>query len=54
MVNSAEAFVEAVLRVAREQGFPIELGRTGLRQVDFGHKKLHEDHLRMDVSRNFG
>lgn len=39
-------FVDEVVRVARSMGYPIEINREGKRQIDFGHKKLHEGHLR--------
>jgi len=35
-----------IFEAAKEDGYRIEVGRSGLRQIDFGHKKLHEDHLR--------
>jgi hypothetical protein len=44
--TSAETFVDRVLQTAKELGYPVERTRQGLRQVDFGHKKLHEDHVR--------
>jgi len=40
-----DAFVDAVVRQASSLGYRIENSRNG-RQIDFGHKKLHEDHLR--------
>jgi hypothetical protein len=42
---SKEAFVDQVLQTAKELGYPVERNRQGLRQVDFGHKRLHEDHI---------
>lgn len=45
MINEEEFIVE-VIRVAREQGYKIELStRNGLPQIDFGKKKLHAGHL---------
>ena len=44
MMNRDE-FVDAVLAEASRRGYKIESSRSG-RQVDFGHKKLHEGHLR--------
>ena len=44
MMNQDE-FVDAVLAEASRGGYKIEGSRNG-RQVDFGHKKLHEQHLR--------
>jgi hypothetical protein len=44
--STAEAFVARVLEIAKELNFPLETNRNGLRQIDFGHKKLHENHLR--------
>jgi hypothetical protein len=38
-------FVDATIAVARSHGYKIENSRNGL-QIDFGHKKLHEKHLR--------
>lgn len=40
-----DEFVEAIVATARSQGYLIENSRHG-RQIDFGHKKLHEGHLR--------
>ena len=37
--------VEAVIGIAQQQGHKLEINRNGLRQIDFGHKKLHEGHL---------
>ncbi len=40
-------FVKDVLRIAREHGHKIETSRNNiLPQIDFGPKKLHEDHIR--------
>ncbi len=40
-----DEFVDAIVATARAQGYSIENSRYG-RQIDFGHKKLHEGHLR--------
>lgn len=40
-------FIRQFLDVARQLGYRVEISRTGLVQVDFGHKKLHADHLSM-------
>ena len=44
MMTESE-FVTVVLQEAEQQGYEIEDSRNG-RQIDFGHKKLHEGHLR--------
>lgn len=41
-----DEFIEKVIIVARNLNFLIEDSRNG-RQIDFGHKKLHEGHLRV-------
>ena len=46
MPTPALVFVDGVFQIARELGYPLERNRQGLRQVDFGHKKLHEDQIR--------
>ncbi len=38
-------FVDSVLAEALRQGYRTGSSRNG-RQIDFGHKKLHEGHLR--------
>ena len=38
-------FVNTVIEEAQKAGYPIETSSNG-RQIDFGHKKLHEEHLR--------
>ena len=40
-----EEFVEQFMKIAGRR-FKIEINRDGLRQIDFGNKKLHERHLR--------
>ncbi len=37
--------VERCLAVAKDDGHKLETTRSGLRQINFGHKKRHEDHL---------
>jgi len=37
-------FVDAIIAVAQSNGYLIENSRNG-KQIDFGHKKLHEKHL---------
>ena len=40
-------FIKEVVRIARSFGYRIENKfRTTLVQIDFGHKKLHEGHLK--------
>lgn len=39
-------FVDKVIEIAQKIGYKIEINRQGLTQIDFGHKKLHEGHLR--------
>jgi hypothetical protein len=44
---SVDDFINDVLRIAREKGHKVEtLHRTSVPQIDFGHKKLHGDHIR--------
>jgi hypothetical protein len=45
-MNRTDVFVTAILQVARSHGYRVEVNRYGLRQIDFGHKRLHEGHLR--------
>jgi len=40
-----DKFIDAIFAAARSKGYPIENSRNG-KQIDFGHKKLHEEHLR--------
>ncbi|NMW20528.1 MAG: hypothetical protein HKK67_02610 [Chlorobiaceae bacterium] len=37
-------FVDAIISVAQSKGYLVENSRNG-KQIDFGHKKLHEGHL---------
>jgi hypothetical protein len=39
-------FVNRVLQIAQAEGYPVKINRDGRRQIDFGHKQLHEEHLR--------
>lgn len=40
-------FIEDVFRIARARGQTIETNRrNNLRQIDFGHKKLHEGYIK--------
>ena len=41
-----QEFVESVFNEARQRGHRVETNRQGLPQVDFGHKKLHAEHIR--------
>jgi hypothetical protein len=41
-----DEFVDGVLQLARVEGYPVRTNRDGLLQIDFGHKQLHEGHLR--------
>ena len=44
---SESDFLNDVLRIARNEGYTIEtLHRTNVPQIDFGHKKLHGNHIR--------
>jgi len=46
MMLSKREFINEVIRVAREQGYKIEISaRNGMEQIDFGNKKLHAGHL---------
>jgi hypothetical protein len=40
------SFIDKVLQLAKENGWTLEHTQAGLRQIDFGHKKLHENHLK--------
>ena len=45
MLNK-EQFVREVFRIAEKQGYKIEQNkRIDLKQIDFGHKKLHAGHI---------
>ncbi len=46
MNDKKNKFVDAIILIARQKGYIIEINRSGLRQIDFGNKKLHEGHLR--------
>jgi hypothetical protein len=41
-----DEFVDAIVATARSLDYSIENSRNG-RQIDFGHKKLHEGHLNL-------
>jgi hypothetical protein len=43
---TANDFLRDVFQISALRGYVIEINRDGLRQIDFGHKKLHEEHLR--------
>lgn len=45
MKLNKKEFVDAVFSLARQEGYGVEHTRDRLRQIDFGHKKLHEGHL---------
>lgn len=38
-------FLDAFFKIGRTLGYPVEMSRNG-RQIDYGHKKLSERHLR--------
>lgn len=38
-------FIDSVVETADRLGYKMKINRDGLRQIDFGHKKLHEGHL---------
>ena len=40
-----DEFVDTVVAEAQQQGYTVSSCRNG-RQINFGHKKLHEGHLR--------
>jgi hypothetical protein len=44
MLNK-EQFIREVFRIAEKQGYQIEINKNGLKQIDFGHKKLHAGHI---------
>ncbi len=42
-----DEFVSDVFRIAKEKGYQIETCRgKGYPQIDFGHKKLHAEHIK--------
>jgi hypothetical protein len=43
-ITTSHEFVNLTITEAKMQGYPIEKSRNG-RQINFGHKKLHEKHL---------
>ncbi len=43
---SEDAFINGVLHIAKERKYPVKVNREGFHQIDFGHKQLHEGHLR--------
>jgi hypothetical protein len=46
VIMARDEFVSKVLQIARTEGYPVKPNRDGRLQVDFGHKQLHEEHLR--------
>jgi len=40
-----EDFIQSVMVKAQKHGFKVEQNRFNQRQIDFGHKKLHEGRL---------
>ena len=45
-IPNKNEYLDAVFSIAEERGHGIERNqRNGLPQIDFGHKKLHADHL---------
>ncbi len=44
-MRNTKSFIESVFMIAKEHGYKVETNRDGLRQVNFGNKKLHEKHL---------
>ena len=45
-IMSENSFVNAVINIGAAMGYRLEIARDGSRQIDFGHKKLKERHLR--------
>ena len=45
MLMSKPEFVNRVFQIAQAVGYPVTLNGRGYRQIDFGHKQLHEEHL---------
>ncbi len=45
-MKTAHSFIEAIIRIAKQQGYEVKINRDGLRQIDFGQKQLHEGHLK--------
>jgi hypothetical protein len=44
-ITTGHAFVNLTIAEAKRQGYPIEKFTRNGRQINFGHKKLHEKHL---------
>ena len=44
-ITTSHAFVNQTIAEAKRQGYPIEKFTRNGRQINFGHKKLHEKHL---------
>ena len=40
-----EQFIETVIDIAKKYGYPVRINRYNQRQINFGHKQLHEGHL---------
>ena len=48
MMYTKEEFVSDVFRIAKEKGYKTETCRgKGYPQINFGHKKLHTEHIKM-------
>ena len=45
-MKTAHSFIEDVIRTAEQRGHEVKINRDGLRQIDFDHKQLHEEHLK--------
>jgi len=45
-IATQETFVNLTIEEAVKRGYPIEERTRHGRQINFGHKKLHEQHLR--------
>jgi hypothetical protein len=47
MMYNKQEFVSDVFRIAKKKGYKIETCRgKGYPQIDFGHKKLHAEHIK--------
>ncbi|MBK6897441.1 MAG: hypothetical protein IPH06_12705 [Alphaproteobacteria bacterium] len=43
---SQEEFISKLYSLASEQGYSVYQNKKGLMAIDFGHKQLHEGHLK--------
>ena len=44
-ITSSKQFVNAVLEIARDEGYSVKTNGDGRKQIYFKHKNLHTGHL---------